>query len=195
MAQRSPVTVYGREQEKTMREEINVRFDDRLNAHIGKSKPIPNDEMAARVWRYDKLEGSPNAFLDAAIPGHKRVLYGALGVGTADEQIIKAVKAAENFHIDYIKAGPGQGAALHSHDSEEVFIAMTGRWRVTWGTEGENSIELDTFDGVSVPSGVMRSFENLGDSEHVLMAIIGGKHPGYCVWSEAIADKLSATEG
>ena len=172
------------------RDEIDVRFDDGIRAHVGKSKPIDEAEMRARVWRFDALEGSPNAFIDAAVPGHERVLYGALGTGTADEQIVKAVKAAENFHIDFIKAGPGQGAALHSHDSEEVFIVMTGRWKVAWGTNGERALELGRFDGVSVPSGVMRSFENLGDEENLLMAIIGGKTPGACVWSEAILGKL-----
>ncbi len=174
----------------TNRDEIDLRFDESIEAYVGKSKPIDQDEMMSRVWRFDALKGSPNAFIDAAVPGHERVLYGALGTGTADEQIFKAVKAAENFHIDFIKAGPGQGAALHSHDSEEVFIVMTGRWKVTWGTNGENELELDRFDGVSVPSGVMRSFENLGDQENVLMAIIGGKTPGHCVWSEAILTKL-----
>ncbi len=174
----------------TQRDEIDIRFDQSINAHVGKSKPISDEDMRSRVWRFDALKGSPNAFIDAAIPGHKRVLYGALGTGTADEQIFKAVKAAENFHIDFIKAGPGQGAALHSHDSEEVFIVMTGRWRVTWGTDGEHALELDQFDGVSVPSGVMRSFENLGDQENILMAIIGGKTPGHCVWSETILGKL-----
>ncbi len=177
------------------RDEVDIRYDDGIKAHIGASKPIGNDEMHSRVWRFNALKGSPNAFLDAAVPGHERVLYGALGTGTADQQIFKAVKAAENFHIDYIKAGPGQGAALHSHDSEEVFIVMTGRWKVTWGTRGENTLELDQFDGVSVPSGVMRSFENLGDRENVLMAIIGGKTPGHCVWSEAILDDLRDAHG
>ena len=177
------------------RDEIDVRFDDSIQGHVGKSRLIGNEEMQARVWRFDALEGSPNAFIDAAVPGHERVLFGALGAGTADEQIVKAVKTAENFHIDFIKAGPGQGAALHSHDSEEVFIVMTGRWKVTWGNHGENELELDRFDGVSVPSGVMRSFENLGDQENVLMAIIGGKTPGYCVWSEAILDKLRDVRG
>ncbi len=177
----------------TQRDEIDVRFDEGIKAQIGKSKPISNKEIEARIWRFDALEGPPNAFIDAAVPGHERVLYGALGSGTADEQIVKAVKAvkaAENFHIDFIKAGPGQGAALHSHDSEEVFIVMTGRWKIAWGTHGENEIEIDRFDGISVPSGVMRSFENLGDEDNVLMAIIGGKTPGACVWSEAIVDKL-----
>ncbi|MEM8949345.1 MAG: cupin domain-containing protein [Pseudomonadota bacterium] len=177
------------------RDEIDIRFDEDIKAQVGKSKPISDEEIEARVWRFDALEGSPNAFIDAAVPGHERVLYGALGSGTADEQIVKAVKAAENFHIDFIKAGPGQGAALHSHDSEEVFIVMTGRWKVAWGTHGENAIELDRFDGISVPSGVMRSFENLGDGENVLMAIIGGKTPGACVWSEAIIDKLRDVHG
>lgn len=177
------------------REEVDIRLDDSIKAYVGKSKPISEAEMQARIWRFDALKGSPNAFIDAAVPGHKRVLYGALGTGTADEQIFKAVKSAENFHIDFIKAGPGQGAALHSHDSEEVFIAMTGRWKVAWGTEGENELELGQFDGVSVPSGVMRSFENLGDREDVLMAIVGGKTPGYCVWSETVLDKLRDVQG
>lgn len=176
------------------RDEVNIRYDDTIKAHVGRSKPTSTEEIRSRVWRFDALEGSPNAFLDAAVPGHERVLYGALGTGTADEQIVKAVKAAENFHIDFIKAGPGQGAALHSHDSEEVFIAMTGRWKVTWGTHGENELELDRFDGISVPSGVMRSFENLGDTENILMAIIGGKTPGHCVWSEAILEKLQRVQ-
>lgn len=172
------------------RDEIDVRYDDSIEAYVGKSKPIDEAAMQARVWRFDQLKGSPNAFIDAAVPGHERVLYGALGTGTADEQIFKAVKEAENFHVDFIKAGPGQGAALHSHDSEEVFIVMTGRWKITWGTDGENELELGRFDGVTVPSGVMRSFENLGDQENVLMAIVGGKSPGYCVWSESILQKL-----
>ncbi|MGH1482310.1 MAG: cupin domain-containing protein [Geminicoccales bacterium] len=177
------------------RDEVDIRFEESIEAYVGKSKPISEAEMQARIWRFDALKGSPNAFIDAAVPGHERVLYGALGTGTADEQIFKAVKSAENFHVDFIKAGPGQGAALHSHDSEEVFIVMTGRWKVAWGTEGENELELGQFDGVSVPSGVMRSFENLGDQEHVLMAIVGGKTPGHCVWSEAVLDKLRDVQG
>ena len=176
------------------RDEIDIRLDDGIQAYVGKSKPISKEEMQSRVWRFGALKGSPNAFIDAAVPGHERVLYGALGTGTTEEQIFKAVKTAENFHIDFIKADPGQGAALHSHDSEEVFIVMTGRWKVTWGTHGENELELDQFDGVSVPSGVMRSFENLGDRESILMAIIGGKTPGHCVWSESILDKLRDVE-
>lgn len=172
------------------RDEIDVRFDESIQAHVGKSKPIGEDEMRARVWRYADLKGSSLPFIDAAIPGHERDIYGALGSGAADEEVFKAVETAENFHVDFIKAGPGQGAALHSHDSEEVFIAMTGRWKVRWGTEGEEELELAPFDGVSVPSGVMRSFENLADEEAVLMAILGGRTPGYCVWSESILQKL-----
>ncbi len=175
-----------------MREEIDVRFDDTISAHVGKSKSVSTEAIEARVWRFDALKGSANAFIDAAIPGHNRVLYGALGTGTAEEQVFKAVDAAENFHIDFVKAGPGQGAALHSHDSEEVFIAMTGRWKIAWGTDGENAIELDRFDGISMPSGVMRSFENLGREENVLLAIVGGKNPGHVVWSESILSKLKS---
>ncbi|MCB2056222.1 MAG: cupin domain-containing protein [Geminicoccaceae bacterium] len=173
-----------------MREERDVRFDESIGAHVGRSKPVEKAEIEGRVWRMKALEPEPDAFIDTRVPGFRRVLFGALGTGTAEEKITKAVKGAEHFHVDYVKAAPGEGVALHSHDTEEVFIAMTGRWRISVGTGGEHEIELDTFDGISVPSGVMRSFTNIGDEEAMLMAILGGKTPGHVVWSEAVVEKL-----
>jgi quercetin dioxygenase-like cupin family protein len=98
--------------------------------------------------------------------------------------------AAENYHIDFIKADPGNGAALHSHDSEETFICLTGKWRVCWGDNGEEHIDLDYLDGICCPAGVMRSFQNISDSPALMMAIIGGKEPGHVIWAESIRKKM-----
>jgi uncharacterized RmlC-like cupin family protein len=74
-----------------------------------------------------------------------------------------------------------------------VFIAMSGRWAVYWGDDGEQEIELDPWDVVSVPVGVMRGFRNIGDSHAFLMAIIGGTDSGKVGWAKSVLDRAAET--
>lgn len=177
---------------KGTRQEVGVNYDTSIGAWFGRSLPISQEEMQSRVFRFGELPSSDTAFIDAVIPGHNRTLLGALGRGTAEEDLKHQVEKAENYHIDYIRAHPGNGAALHSHDTEETFICLTGKWRVTWGTDGEESVELNYLDGICCPPGVMRSFENLSDQPALLMAIIGGRDPGNVVWSQSIQSRIVA---
>ena len=122
--------------------------------------------MEGRVWRFGELVPSPRAFLDCTLPGHVRTLLSALGAGADDEQLEgTAVEQAVNYHIDFVKAPPGNGAALHSHGSEETFVALTGRWEIYWGDDSENSVVLEPFDGIVVPDGVLRGFRNVSETE------------------------------
>lgn len=176
-----------------MRRELDTEFDQRSGAWFGKSLPIDRDEMESRVWRFKELTPSPRAFLDCSLPGHIRTLYSALGKGTDDEQLEgTAVESAENYHIDFVKAGPGNGAALHSHGSEETFIALTGTWEVFWGDEGEERVSLDPFDGIVFPAGVLRGFRNAGGSEAVLLVVLGSHNVGHCVWSKSLKEPFAA---
>ena len=118
-----------------MRRELNTIYDETTGAYFGESMPISRAEMDARVWRFRSLVPSPRAFPDCTLPGHVRTLFSALGPGADDEQLEgTAVEEAENYYIDFVRAGPGNGAALHSHGSEETFIALTGRWEIYWAT-------------------------------------------------------------
>ena len=179
---------------KGVRNEASVNYDQSIGAWFGESKVISREEMASRVFRFDQLPSNDLAFIDAAIPGHNRILMGALGRGTAEEDLKHQVEKAENYHIDYIRAEPGNGAALHSHDTEETFICLTGKWRVAWGTHGEESVELNYLDGIVCPPGVMRSFENISDKPALLMAILGGREPGNVVWSESIQRRIGSSK-
>ena len=146
-----------------MRNERDLRFDAAAGAWFGKSKPVRRGEMEGRAWRFRELVPSPRAFPDCTLPGHVRTLFSALGGGADDERLEgTAVEEAVNYHIDFVKAPPGNGAALHSHGSEETFIALTGRWEVYWGDEGRESVVLTPFDGMVVPDGVLRGFRNVG---------------------------------
>lgn len=173
-----------------MRQELDIDYDSEIGAYFGTSRPMSQAELKRQLFRFDRLPSSDRAFIDAALPGHERILLGALGGGTAEENLDSQVANAENYHIDFIRAEPGNGAALHSHDSEETFICLTGRWKVAFGDHGEETIELNYLDGIVCPSGVMRSFENIADHEALLLSILGSKSPGYVVWAQALRPNL-----
>jgi len=172
------------------RQEIDPKFDEDVGAWFGTSRPITTEQMLGNVFRFNSLPESGAAFIDSALPGHVRVLMGAVG-GAEYKRLESRVKNPElPTTIDCIRADAGNGAALHSHDVDETFICMTGRWRVAWGDNGEEEVVLDPYDGIAVPPGIMRSFENVSDSEALLLAVVGGPDPGHVVWAESMRQPL-----
>ena len=155
------------------------------------SKP----EMMKRVARFRKLKGSDGGLPDSPLPECKRTLYAVIGfqppmsdsdavtspVG-ANASSMPAIGIAEGFNLGYCKAKPGKGPLMHNHDTNETFIAMTGRWRAEWN-EGDATehVDLDPYDVISFPVGVARRFMNVTydepQKEHLLMFIIGGDQP------------------
>ena len=152
-------------------------------------------EMMKRVARFKKLKGSDGGLPDSKLPECRRKLYAVIGfqppmsddaattspVG-ADASAMPAISIAEGFNLGYCKAKPGKGPLMHNHDTNETFIAMTGKWRCEWN-EGDKMeyVDLDPYDVISFPVGVARRFMNVTydepGKEHLLMFIIGGNQP------------------
>jgi len=153
-------------------------------------------EMLKRVARFSKLKGSDGGLPDSPLPECKRKLYAVIGFAPPDEKNNTAVTSpvgddasskpaipiAEGFNLGYCKAKPGKGPLMHNHDTNETFIAMTGRWRCEWN-EGKamEYVDLNPYDVISFPTGVARRFMNVTydepGREHLLMFIIGGNQP------------------
>src|SRR5512134_2507534 len=149
------------------------------------------NEMMKRVARFRKLKGSDGGLPDSKLPECRRKLYAVIGfqppaegnspVG-ANASAMPAISIAEGFNLGYCRAKPGKGPLMHNHDTNETFIAMTGRWRCEWN-EGEamEHVDLEPYDVISFPVGVARRFMNVTydepGREHLLMFIIGGNQP------------------
>src|SRR3954454_12126895 len=159
-------------------------------------RTLSREEMMKRVARFKKLKGSDGGLPDSPLPECRRKLYAVIGfqppedrasdattspVGE-DASAMPAIAIAEGFNLGYCKARPGRGPLMHNHDTNETFIAMTGRWRCEWN-EGKamEYVDLDPYDVISFPPGVARRFMNVTydepNREHLLMFIIGGNQP------------------
>lgn len=159
---------------------------------------ISEDDMAPRVARLADLQPSKQAFVDTRLPEHFRDIYNVIGRGvTEDPDLAPAITDARYFSITYVGAEPGKGAALHAHETIEVFIPMTGKWSAYWGEDGTKEIILNQFDVVSFPPGVLRGFKNVGDEPGLLMAIIGSKADtedgGSVAWAPKVLEQAEKT--
>lgn len=97
------------------------------------------------------------------------------------------IKGAPGLILSLTESPPGDGAALHIHEQTiENFFCLSGRFRIIWGDEGEQSIELGPLDFCSIPPGVVRGFKNISNETGRLLAIIH-------VQSASQADRIAFT--
>ncbi len=144
---------------------------------------ISPSEMAQRVARYAELsplEVQTNADLpqEAADIVWARKLLSVVGLEKdADTPINSAapIKGAAGITVTIAQCPPGTGPSLHAHQKTfETFTVMKGRFEVYWNDAGQDRLELDLYDTISVPPGVCRGFTNISDEEGLLQVIISG---------------------
>src|SRR5262249_30241190 len=83
------------------------------------------------------------------------------------------IKSVPGAVISIAECPPGNAPALHCHDQAvENFLCLNGRFKIIWGDDGENSLELGPLDFISIPPGVNRTFLNVSSETARLLAII-----------------------
>lgn len=158
------------------------------------TKRVTRAEMEKRVARFKQLKGFNGGLPDSNHPDAIRKLYNVIGfqppegdvatVSPVGSQAAAAshIKISEGFNLGYCEAAVGKGPMMHNHDTNETFIAITGRWRCSWEVDGTvEHFDIEPFDVISFPAGVQRRFENITTEEpdrtHWLMFVIGGNAP------------------
>jgi mannose-6-phosphate isomerase-like protein (cupin superfamily) len=151
------------------------------------------------VARFQTLRGSEEAFVDSHLPGARRFKINLIGMGVVEREGLDDLRPniplpAKGFNLGMIQAEAGNGASLHAHETEEVFMPLIGPWAVVWRTEqGVRELVLQPFDTIHVPVGVYRGFRYVGEGRGTLLTIIGGPDAGKVTWDEDVLRK--AAEG
>ena len=174
-------------------------------------KPVTRRDMLKRVARFSQIKGSDGGLPDSQHPSAERVLYNVIGfqpppaeeggmVSPVGDKAARmsAIKISEGFNLGFCRALPGKGPMMHNHDTNETFIAITGKWRASWeDPRGRvEHVDLDPLDVISFPPGVIRRFENVSKGSRskysTLMFVIAGDAPSAEFTREAMAELAAA---
>ena len=154
------------------------------------------EEIHKCVARYKDLRRNEGGLPDADLPGYKRTFLNIMGFKPpegegAGQRVFSPVPDNMRAHIShlqpgfgmaFVQAAPGNGVMMHVHDTNETFMVIDGKWRMSWeGDKGNESVELEPLDVVSFPPFVQRQFHCLsvpaGKEKGMILGVIGGDQP------------------
>ncbi|MGB0907522.1 MAG: cupin domain-containing protein [Maricaulaceae bacterium] len=148
-------------------------------------------ETHPRIVRYEDLVPCTDAFIDTRTPGSdKKENFTIIGPGVSENpnQFVH-IPEPHGFNIGGARQPAHCVNSQHSHDTAEVFYVHSGTWAFRTGeTGGDAEVILHPGDLISIPTGVFRGFENVGDSVGYLWAVLGGDDPGKVLWAPYVFD-------
>ena len=160
-----------------------------MNGPDTKARLWTGAQIEARIVRYDDLRPCRNAFIDTRSPGSEdKENFTIIGPGVSEnpEQHVH-IAEPHGFNIGGARQPPDCVNSQHSHDTAEVFIVHSGRWRFDLGEQGEDAqVTIGPGDVVSLPVKTFRGFTNVGDDIGFLFAILGQDDPGRVLWVPAV---------
>jgi len=128
------------------------------------------------VARYSRLPQFDASILDTYIPRCKRLTQLFFGVIVSNPHAPMAFREKMGYNMTYNLVPPGNGNALHMHQSIEIFIALDGRWEIAWGMQGEHTVVLEPWDMVMVPARLCHSYKNIEEqTAQNIMTILPGR--------------------
>ena len=136
--------------------------------------------------RYGDLIPCTTAFIDTRTPGsQEKENFTIIGPGVSEnpDQHVH-IPRPHGFNIGGARQPPHCVNSQHSHETAEVFVVHSGEWRFTTGETGEDGeVFLHPGDTISIPTRCFRGFENVGQDEGFLFAVLGEDDPGRVTWA------------
>ena len=167
----------------------------------------PREEMRKCIARFSDLERCETGLPDMQLPECHRTFLNVLGFsqpegegqfspfGSMAPAAVSHMQAG--FGMAFVAARPGKGVLMHTHDTVETFMVMSGKWKLEWEVDtGTESVVLEALDFISCPVGVQRRFECVesapGKDEGLLLGVIGGNAPAAEISPAGIARLVEA---
>jgi mannose-6-phosphate isomerase-like protein (cupin superfamily) len=147
--------------------------------------------MNDRLVRYADLIACRTAFIDTRTPGStEKENFTIIGPGVSEspDQHVH-ITEQHGFNIGAARQPFGCINSQHSHETAEVFVAHSGRWRLLFGPNREDgSIEIGPGDVASVPIHMFRGFEKVDEGTGFLFTVLGQDDPGKVTWAPAVLE-------
>ncbi len=162
------------------------------SANSNRRTPGPKTTVApVTIIRFADLVPDWGEYHESRIDGNHRAIYRYIG-GIAG-QILRSPLPGWDFSCGVAMTPPQNGAPLHDHPDEEIFMVWEGEFEIYWEnieTKAPQSVTLGKYDLIRVPSGVMRGFRNVGGHDGFLHFIHGQGDYQYPRYHESLREGL-----
>ncbi|NDF53263.1 MAG: cupin domain-containing protein [Proteobacteria bacterium] len=147
-------------------------------------------ELRRRVITPADFVADASAFVDVHLPRSSgKTSFSFIGAGvTQNEDAATNLVEPHGFCVGAAGLAPGMVNNAHLHYTAEVFVCLTGTWKMMIGLDDRQSLVLGPGDVFSVPTWVFRSFENVGSTDGFLYTFLGGDDPGGILWSPRVLE-------
>jgi quercetin dioxygenase-like cupin family protein len=139
------------------------------------------DWIASRVARYETrtLDWDALKFQADFDPKYRRAQMRYMGTGGTGLEGDENTVPSEHFSFSTMILPAGCEGPSHIHvDVEEVFFMLRGNVRLFMDRDGEHyETIIGERDLISVPPGIYRGLENIGQEEAVMVVMLGSTKP------------------
>ncbi len=156
---------------------------------------IAESELRRRIITPSQFVADPSAFIDVHLPRSSgKTSFSFIGAGvTQNDQAQTNLVEPHGFCVGAAGLKPGMINNFHLHYTAEVFVCVTGTWKMMIGLDKQQEVVIKPGDFFSVPTWVFRGFENIGTDDGFMFAFLGGDEPGGILWAPDVLDKSRET--
>lgn len=148
-----------------------------------------------RIITPSQFVADSSAFVDVHLPRSSgKTSFSFIGAGvTQNEEAPTNLIEAHGFCVGGAGLKPGMINNSHLHYTAEVFVCLSGQWKVSIGLDSAQVVAIGPGDIFSVPTWVFRSFENVGTDEGFMYTLLGGDDPGGILWAPHVLKNARET--
>jgi quercetin dioxygenase-like cupin family protein len=143
---------------------------------VAKLRDYSPDEMRQRLVATGDRDFRP-AFIDAALDGCGAEIAPVIGHGVSQNRDhIAAIRNPHGFSMEWLRLHPGQKVSRFAVSDKMVVMPRDTGLRLVFNDTGDAAINLGGWDTYSIPTDVIRAFENTSDAVLEVLVIVSGDH-------------------
>lgn len=169
------------------------RMEPMADQDVAKLRRYTPDEMRQRVVATTDRDFRP-AFIDADLDGCGAEIAPVIGYGISQNRDhVARIRNPHGFSMEWLRLQPGQRISPFTLADKMVVIPRAPGVQIRMNDAADVAVDLGGWDTYSIPAGVVRAFENTGDTAIEVLVVVSGDHQKRPAFrGQVIEDALAA---
>jgi quercetin dioxygenase-like cupin family protein len=169
------------------------RMEPMADQDVAKLRRYSPDEMRQRVVATTDRDFRP-AFIDADLDGCGAEIAPVIGYGISQNRDhVARIRNPHGFSMEWLRLQPGQRISPFTLADKMVVIPRAPGVQIRMNDAADVAVDLGGWDTYSIPAGVVRAFENTGDTAIEVLVVVSGDHQKRPAFrGQVIEDALAA---